>query len=365
MKVKFILFITSLFVLSACTNSAASSESYKVGLPEEFSPAMLEFLATYSMPMYSTIHKQDEDGFTYSHFNVENNPERIDYFITSKKEVANHFASLIQSDNQETRFNELTKDFESVMEPIEEYPEIELGEDNLLTLRSGDKETSIELAEKFNWNPEDELVVSIPRLSDKSIFLLLKNTDASGENRNGYILLSKDLTSSFVVGNRDSFLKNLNNGELNEFKDLLLLNEQYALIPGDTHILDYENKTTHDLDATKNKISRDGKYVWLGGNKESLKKGTHQLQRTEDYIAGSEDYYAEIQLDYDDITDELQIESASVDASRIVYFNEGLVILYLRFNSAITGTAGTTNVIFELSEDQENLTFYLADLGLQ
>ena len=100
LRVRLITAVTLLILTSACSINSESSEnaSYQVGLSEEFSPAMLEFLVTYSMPMYSTVHKLNENGFTYARFNVENNRERIDYFITPKEDIAAHFNPLIEAE---------------------------------------------------------------------------------------------------------------------------------------------------------------------------------------------------------------------------------------------------------------------------
>lgn len=53
-----------------------------------------------------------------------------------------------------------------------------------------------------------------------------------------------------------------------------------------------------------------------------------------------------------------------IGLSDIVHFNEDYLILRLKFDAAITGTAGTTNVMIDLQNDKENPAYYLVDLGL-
>ncbi|MBY7142362.1 hypothetical protein KFZ56_04480 [Virgibacillus sp. NKC19-3] len=111
-------------------------------------------------------------------------------------------------------------------------------------------------------------------------------------------------------------------------------------------------------------LSEDSNYIYLGGDDSPLAEGIQRIQKVEDYIEGTEQTYAEFQLNYDEIADELGIDSVGIGRSKIVYFNEDFIVLHLKYKGAITGSAGSTNVIIDLQEDKDNPTYYLVDLKL-
>ena len=109
-------------------------------------------------------------------------------------------------------------------------------------------------------------------------------------------------------------------------------------------------------------LSEDHQFVYLNGNQ--IKDGNQRIQKTSEFLDKSDDYYIEFHLDTDEIADEMDFDSVGINQASVVYFNRDFVILSLSYDSAITGTAGSTNVIVDFQEDRENPSFYLVDLGL-
>ncbi|MFD1067594.1 hypothetical protein [Oceanobacillus locisalsi] len=130
------------------------------------------------------------------------------------------------------------------------------------------------------------------------------------------------------------------------------------------HVFDKESKNIHRLDDEAIFPSQDGKYVFLQGKSSPLEEGVHHIQRTEDYLEGNEQYESEFELHYDEIADELDIDSVGIESANIVYFNGDYTVLHLEFSAAVTGSAGSTNVIIDFQEDKDNPTYYLVDLGI-
>jgi len=134
-------------------------------------------------------------------------------------------------------------------------------------------------------------------------------------------------------------------------------------------VIDYQvvDTKTHQLFTTKEDdiFSEDYKNVYLNGKVEPLNEGTQKIQKIENYFSGNDESDVEFELNYDEIDEELNLESAGIRLADIVFFNENFIILNLEFAGAFTGSAGSTNVIVDLQEDKDNPTYYLVDLRLQ
>lgn len=80
----------------------------------------------------------------------------------------------------------------------------------------------------------------------------------------------------------------------------------------------------------------------------------------------SDVYEAEFSIDYEQISDTLDLKSTgSVSTGKVAYFDEDFLVLFLNFTAPFSGTSGSTNVIVDLTEDKANQAAYLVNLGLQ
>src|SRR5690625_7021016 len=72
--------------------------------------------------------------------------------------------------------------------------------------------------------------------------------------------------------------------------------------------------------------SKDELFVYLKGNEEPLKEGKQRIQKIEDYVAGNDEYAATFELNYEQISDALELDSVNdVSIGKITYFNEDFV----------------------------------------
>ncbi|MEI3614238.1 hypothetical protein [Pseudogracilibacillus sp. SO30301A] len=374
-----ILVLMCVLLLFACENNSGkggTQVTYRIGFPEEISPALMEFLISYSTPMYTDLFK-DGDKYIYSKFNIKKTPEEIEYYTNTEEQAIKYFTPLINTDNPKNTFIDLTKKFEAEMlktkenELVHFYPEAILEDNNTITIQTIEGEKSINLVEElaaFDLQQTDELVVSIPAANEQSFFLKINNAHAEEVNQYIYVYMNQDFTNyTAVSGNIELFNESINKGKLDSFKELVFeteLNDQYTVLTDRNRVVDKKNKIIHRLNGETGFPSQDGKYIILQGKDEPLAEGVHRIQRTEDYLEENEQYYAEFELNYEEISNELDFKSVGIGLADIVYFNEDFVILYLNFKAAITGTAGSTNVIVDFQEDRENPTIYLVDLGL-
>lgn len=377
---KLILILLSALLLLACNNNSEKSDTkvtYQQDFPEEFSPALLDFLQTYSMPIYTNFTLKD-DRYMYSQFDVGQNPEEIIYYTASENRVNDYFTPLLHTDDIDSTFLDLTNNFsEKILDTkeskrIDSFPEATLDEENNITLRTIQGEKSFDLVKElaeFDLHEGDALEISIPAANDISFFLNIKNVDAEGANQYIHVYSNQDFTKfTAVSGYYQLFKEHIQKGELDNFKNLIFeteLNDQYTILHNSNQVFDKISKELHWIDGNTDSPSIDGKYIYLQGKDTPLSEGIQHIQKTEDYLEGNKQMYAEFELDYKEIANQLDIESVGIGLANIVYFNEDYIVLFLAFNSAVTGSAGSTNVIVDFQEDKENPTLYLVDLGLQ
>ncbi|MFD1067595.1 hypothetical protein [Oceanobacillus locisalsi] len=188
----------------------------------------------YSTPMY-TVYFKDENQYIFSQFDVENNPEEIVNYINTEKEIKEYFSPLSDSENTQSAFKDLTEGFEAEMFEKEEdtllqsHPEVTLEDNNVITVRTNEGEKTIDLVEElasFNLQPSDELEISIPSVNKQSFFLEIRNSQAEGANEFIYVYMNQDLSNfTAVSGDTNHFSKSIENGELDDFKELVFETE--------------------------------------------------------------------------------------------------------------------------------------------
>src|SRR5699024_959855 len=119
-------------------------------------------------------------------------------------------------------------------------------------------------------------------------------------------------------------------------------------------------------------LSKDGKYVYLNGNSinvltEGLAEGTQSIQTLENYLADSEADDIVFDLNYKSILKVSGIGGIGTKVSdkhrNVVYFNNELIVISVRYDAIFFGMAGVTNVMIDFSENQDNPKMYILDLS--
>ncbi|MBY7142363.1 hypothetical protein KFZ56_04485 [Virgibacillus sp. NKC19-3] len=359
---KLILVIICLLLLTACGKE--DKVNYQQGLPSENNPALTEFLQDHILGYGSIFLFEEGDTFTYAIRNMNENENTINYFQYTSSEFNQYANRIFSTEDHAHVLHELFNGKENLQETInhqedERLPDVTLEEGNVLSIKTSQNETSFSISDNLEKDIDEELLMNIYRTNEEGFILELEN-ETTGELY--YFFALHDLSKMDVF--QDTALDNaIEQEELVPYYSLLeKVNESLSVI--DYQVVDTK---THQPFRTKvdDTFSEDYKYVYLNGEVEPLTEGTQKIQKVEDYIEGTKQNYAEFELNYDEIADELDFDSVGIGIAKIAYFDEDFIILSLQFDSAFVGTAGSTNVIVDLQEDKGNPAYYLVDLRLQ
>ncbi|GIO24153.1 hypothetical protein [Oceanobacillus sp. J11TS1] len=362
MKKIMLITLTCALLLFACEKDE-DKVTYQQGFPPENSPALTDFLQSHILGYGSIFLFEEGDNFTYAIRNMNENENTIKYFQYTSSEFNEYTKRIFSTENYASVLNELFNGKKGLREAIsheedERLPVVTLEEGNVLSIKTSQNESSFSIPDNLEKEIEGKLLMNIYRTNEEGFILELENEN-TGERY--YFFALHDLSEMDVF--QDTELADAAGQEqLVPYYPLL------EKINDSLSVIDYQviNTKTNELFITKDDdvFSEDYKYVYINGKTEPIKEGTQKIQKVEDYISGNKEINAEFELNYDEIDKELNLESAGIRLADIAYFNENCIILSLEFAEAITGSAGSTNVIIDLQEDKNNPTYYLVDLGL-
>lgn len=369
--------ISSLFLLAACgemPKKESNTVNYKTALPNEMSPAFSEFLLYYSNPLYGNIIERKEDSFIISVFNMEAEPEKMEYYSISEDALKTFFNPLLEAEEPEKEFHDLADHFETEMlveakGELEMYPGITLDQDNRMTVRTKNGEKTFDLVEwltDFGVQKTDELVLEVDVVTEDAFEIKLNNTDVE-DNKFVNIFMKQDFSDVKVVsGYTKEYYEAVIAGELDAFQDIVFmekLDATYMLLNDRYGVYDQETEEVQTI-ADSDFLSFDGKYVYVAGAEDPLEEGMQRIQKVGDYVAGNDEFEAAFELNYEEISEAIGLESTgNVSTGKVTYFKENFVVLFLNYTAPVAGTAGSTNVLIDLTE-KENPTYYVVDLGL-
>lgn len=355
-------------------NTFKTDPHFVVGFPQEASPARDAFLLHMSSkPLQHLIHQKNHNVY-FAQFTRER--PNLQYYSYPQKELGLFLELAANYPKEQKQLNRLPEDLD---ERIREHPidGVEIGFPTI----DIDEQSTMHIETEFGAEsiPMTEFLGSYGKAVDEffRVYIFHANDDAfvmtfSFEGGDSgfdvyYVFMKKDF-SEFVAVDYASYPEFILSGELSEYEDLIFgeeLNERFTLINGSDGVYDAKKKTISFVDD-KDKLSIDGKLVYLKGGEDDLKGGKQRIQRTEDYFSSSRKKYATFDLEKGEVSKRLDFRAFSYQGdARILYFAEDYIVYYYSYKGFITGKAGSTNVIVDLQEDQEKPTFYLNDLGIQ
>ncbi|MEI3604357.1 hypothetical protein SPD48_01515 [Pseudogracilibacillus sp. SE30717A] len=363
---KVILVLIFILLLFACENHFEIGEkkvTYQNEFPKESSPALSEFLRSYILG-YESILLFKGEAFIYSDRNMNTNSNKLTYFQHTSSQLNEYYDPIFSTDHPEKILHELFDEKKGRLHhEIEDeenkfLPDVTLDKGNVLKIKTDQKNVSFSIPENLDKNLSDELILNIESTNEFGFILQLEN-DISGEIY--YFFALNDLSEMDIF--QDIELTSvIEQGQLKPYYPLLkTINESLSVI--DYKIIDTKTHEVFKVES-EHSFSKDYKYIYLNGRDNPLEEGVQRVQRIEDYVEGNDQYYAEFKLNYEEISDELDFNSVGIGSANTVYFNEDLIVIHLEFDAAITGTAGSTNVIIDLQKNKDNPIFYLVDLGI-
>ncbi|HLR14817.1 MAG TPA: hypothetical protein VK144_03280 [Bacillota bacterium] len=172
----------------------------------------------------------------------------------------------------------------------------------------------------------------------------------------------------FITVASDEYIQSILSQKLSSYKELVFgesLNERFVLINGVHGVYDKKKEEVRMVDD-KDRMSIDGKFVYLRGGKEKLKSGKQRIQRTKDYFVNNRKMHSSFELEKREISKQLDFKAFGFQGDvTLQYFAGDYMIYTYSYTGFITGTAGRTNVIVDLQEDTVNPTYYLGEFGLR
>ena len=313
----------------------------------------------------------------YAKENLGSQEREIEYIQYSENQFEEATDELLSSENLGESFRDLWVN-ESLYESVDpdsydQLPIFHLKDANVLEIETNEAVQTFNLAdllEDYDVNKDDKLIINLWAVGKSNFqFETYNHSNEELSLKEISMFMTNDFEDVLVTQTyTKDFLNDVLDGKTEPFKNLLVqLDEDNRYLKAvDSHtIIDLQEKKLIEIDEA-DYVSNDFSYVYIGGNADPINEGNQQIQKIEDYLSGNEEYVMEFDLDFKEIDDELDLNSTnSVSPGRVVYLTEDFLVLYLNFKGAITGKAGSTNVIVDFQEDRENPTFYLVDLGLE
>lgn len=367
-----LLIMASTLLLAGCFvgEKEASKTTYETGLPEA-NDARIHMLNNY-MASYHPRLVSNEEINIYQKDSINLNNKEISYFHIEDNTLTDQWNQLKASEEPADLFGELwnNEDYMTEIADLEKWhlPKISLKNDQLhiTTNETVEQLDIIDLAKENNIELSQELLVDILAVNEEAFHLQI--TDVENDHEISNLFLSQDLSRQIMFEDTTEALEQFINSEsFASYENLFQkINDTDHLLNAFTYqqLIDTEQGeiiTIHEDDL----LSKDSQYVFIDGHTRTLNKESPQvIQETKDYLEKNDEKHASFKLDYKKIAQEAGIsKSSGISISKVVYLDENLVILYLSYKGPFVGTAGQTNVIIDLS-DQENLTYYLEDLDL-
>ncbi|MEI3604358.1 hypothetical protein SPD48_01520 [Pseudogracilibacillus sp. SE30717A] len=377
MKNYLVLVFMWVLLLPACGKSNDPTQFIYETNFSGHSPRVEQFIKDY-ITSDVTYHLVTKDNVNvYAKKNLGSQQKTIEYIQFNDEQLKQYYEHILDAESPKTEIEKLRESKESLFQSVDDkdayhLPEINLEEGNIFYIKTSISEKSFKLPDllkEYDVDVNDKVMFNIVAVDKESfqIDIQVKQEDGSSKE-NMSVFITQDLQNTFVSETyTDEFLNNIVKGNLNPYENLFVkLDSEGRYIKaansfGVADTVKNELKWINELDY----LSQDNQYVYLGGNADPLSEGKQRIQEIEEYLVGNEEYFAEFDLNLKQISDALELNSVNdVSIGKVKYFNEDFIILYLNFKAAITGTAGSTNVIIDFQEDRENPTIYLVDLGL-
>ena len=362
----FYLTIAILIFLTGC----GSNYSYKTELPEESTPELLDFIGhMITNQNYFLFEEDNTHFFSMRSFNPDY--EEVEYYSYTDQALNNLYMDFVRTNlgtNAVFEYKEAAEEqlFKKVDQPMEySLPVIQKLEGNLLHIETKYDERDYDLPEllsNYDMQPNDEISFNVVSVTEDAFQIEIDNFSVDPSNMEVALFIKQDLSEVVVTKSfGDEFAKNLRGNKLADFQGLfkqLSPDENLLKTMNGYEIWDKKAKELVDIEEN-DYLNKSGEFVYLNGY-ELEDQTEHRIQRIEDYVEGNSEYYSEFKLDYEELGEEIGIDSIGSRNVKVMYLNERYAVLHVNFALAITGTAGSTNVIVDLKDD----TVYLVDLGL-
>src|SRR5699024_2455025 len=212
---------------------------------------------------------------------------------------------------------------------------------------------------------DDYFLLSVQKATPEAFVI---NFHFSNTRKDVYhLFMTQDLSTIEVVSGEDAALEEwIASGVEDAFSDLLFtkeFGEHYSLLTFADAFYNHETEEIVHVDED-DRLSENGEYVYIDGNREHIKKGKQRLQPTGDYLKGNKKDIVTFPFNPKQMAKEYGLKGVgSNDGAKVAYFNEDYVMYNLHFAGFLFGAAGRFNVIVDLQDDPKKPTYYLFGFG--
>ena len=361
-----ILVILLAFLLTSFFSPPENEVDYKKGLPKKTSPGMLNFLHDYHT--WNDPELMQKDGMrVYPDGPVSVRNRTMRYETIANKTIEDRYQELIQAKKPDvTLYKQIEKDDvkEKIAVPADWHlPEITLSGNRKLRIKTTHGVHVFDYTDGKEF--KGDLKVEVLAVNEDAFFLEIE--DEREDGKLAYLFAKQDFSKTALVERGlEHFKKAAADGKLEPFQSLFTpvgKGMKALRLSFTAHYFVTADNQWKEA-ARKDKLSPDGQYVYLDGWKDDLPDGVQCIQRTANYLTGSNHCAKEFLIDYDEIADNLDLASPGIGISHLYYFDGNMVIFSLQYHGYVVGTAGSTNAFVDLTKGGAHPPVYLADLDL-
>lgn len=349
--------------------------TYVIGFPTDTSVGKTELLVDIGLGrLYKTIEQKDSTRELAKAIST-NRESSVTYGIITDDAVEDYFRPFYGDKEYSERFGKKREHFYEILEENYQkaheagYPHVEIGEDHSFTISTlAGKETFYieDLFADYGKKNDDYFLLRVEKATTDACII---NFSFSSTNDDVYhLFMTQDLSTIEVVNGEDEALgKWIASGMGDFFSELIFKREfgrHYSSLTFSDSFYDHEKEEIVHVDED-DRLSANGEYVYIDGNRRQMNKGKQRLQATEHYLAGNTNGIITFPLNPKQMAKEYGLKGVqSNDGAQVIYFNEDYVMYKLHFKAFLFGAAGRFNVIVDLQEDPKKPVYYLFGFGI-
>src|SRR5699024_10842117 len=271
--------------------------TYVIGYPTDPSKGKTELLVDIGLGrLYTTLENTDSTRDVAEAIST-NREASVTYGTSTDDEVEEYVRPFHGDQEYSDLFGEKRDNFHKNLEENQQksheagYPQIDVHEDHSFTISTlAEKETFYigDLFADYGKKNDDYFLLSVQKATTEAFVI---NFSFSSTREDVYhLFMTQDLSTIEVVSGEDAALEEwIASGVEDAFSDLLFtkeFGENYSLLTFADAFYNHETEEIVHVDED-DRLSENGEYVYIDGNREHIKKGKQRLQPTGDYLKGN------------------------------------------------------------------------------
>ncbi|MDA1476870.1 hypothetical protein [Bacillus changyiensis] len=355
---RLLLVIAFMLALTSGEKSKYEEVIYKLGLPQEDSPAFKEY-------MRSRIGTNEAEDTTltfqdHAYIMMRSDKSKVKYYKYTDEHLQRLYEEQFSHPYEKIDLYDIDWLEEgTIVRDQKKYhlPDIVVGNKSILKVKTTSGETKLKLPVPTNTKPS----VGLAAVNKESMLIEIEDySEFNGNDPRTYLLFLKQDLSTYRIVKKDELNATIESGKL---KDYLAL---FPKVTKEGSYLKLYDKYIYDKQANKvrkikkaDHLSRDGKYVYLNGEISPLRNGVQQIQAVDHYLKGDHQYVAQFRIDFEKIGDKADCGSNDVESAEIGYFNENYVVLDMEYEGFLAGSGGRASADIDLQQSKKQPTAYL------